>query len=256
MSFFGPEKDKERLLSASRTLYDCVYMFISSTNTIFRMLNQFLGTEFAILTVRESLSIKENLQLLGSALKEMQEAVELKDQDIQQIVSFPLYSKIILPSASTDDKIRLVRDIYGQYKGVFTNLCGPISVVLMKHGNLPGQVDAVVRELLNNPAISLRVGDLLLTHEEIAKALPEPNATSSQNKPSGTDKVRLQSVPSIFSITNFMRVCFRGQTSNVFELAADCLEEAVKILQPACENFQRTVKMAEDYVTLIIDKLQ
>ncbi|XP_033018275.1 uncharacterized protein LOC117053977 [Lacerta agilis] len=266
----GAQKVEERLLNASRNLYDCVYMFVSSTNIAFRMLNQFLGTDLAIITVRENLSIKENLQLLMSALKEMQEKVEAKDQDIKQKVGLPMYSSIVLPSTSTNEKIKLIKDLYGQYKGVIENISGPVSAVLLKNGNLPEILDAAIRDLSSSPAVSLRVGDLLMTNEEIAKVLADSCPTSSHAvtatttaTPTATPtaaRTRNPSQPIIntaYSLTNFMRVAFKGQPpSKTVELAASTLEDAVKILKPACEKFQRTVKTAEEYITLIVDKLQ
>uniref|UniRef100_A0A8D2KZE4 Uncharacterized protein n=1 Tax=Varanus komodoensis TaxID=61221 RepID=A0A8D2KZE4_VARKO len=234
LSVCGSEKDKERLLNASRHLYDCVYMFVSSTNTIFRMLNQFLRTQLAIITVRENLSIKENLQLLVSALKEMQEMVDLKDKEFQQKISLPLYSKIILPIHSTDEKIKLVKEINGQYKGVLGDLCGPISAVLIKHGQLPEKLENVLRDLTSSPVLSLRVGDLLMTHEEIARALPDTRPTSSDSVNPVQVRGRSQSVATTtFSLTNFMRVVLRGQPCrNTIDLAAACLEDAIKTLKP------------------------
>ncbi|KAJ7329976.1 hypothetical protein JRQ81_016150 [Phrynocephalus forsythii] len=258
LSFFGAEKDKERLRNASRSLYDCVYMFVSSTNTIFRMLNQFLGTELPMVIVRENLSIKENLQLLVSALKEMQEIVESKDKEIQQKVSLPLYSKIATPAPSVNERIKLLRDIYTQYKGVFENICGPISAVLMKHGNLPEKLEAAIRDLSSSPVLTLHVGELLMTYEEIAKALPEIcSPGSSQIKAEASQASQHGNV-----FTNqFHADSSRGQTvkkgsPSPVEVAAGYLEEVVKTLKPVCERFQKTVKMAEEYVTLIIDKLQ
>ncbi|XP_034982769.1 uncharacterized protein LOC118090758 [Zootoca vivipara] len=260
---FGSQKSEERLLNASRNLYDCVYMFVSSTNIAFRMLNQFLGTDLAIITVRENLSIKENLQLLMSALKEMQEKVEAKDQEIKQKVGLPLYSSIVLPSTSTNEKIKLIKDLYGQYKGVIENVSGPVSAVLLKNGNLPDILDATIRDLTSNPVLSLRVGDLLMTNEEIAKALSDFFPTSSHTVAAATataTRTRAPSQPIIntaISLTNFMRVALKGQPpSKSVELAAGIMEDAVKILKPACEKFQRTVKTAEEYITLIVDKLQ
>ncbi|XP_060100559.1 uncharacterized protein LOC132575892 [Heteronotia binoei] len=261
LSLFCAEKDKQRLCKASHTLYDCVYVFASSTNTMFRMLNQYLGTEFPNVVVRENLSIKENLQLLLSALKGMQETVELKDKDVQQCVSGPLYSKILLPVSAMDEKINLVKEIYGLYKGSFATICGPIATVLLKNSNLPETLQSTLRLLVNSPAMSLQVGDLLMTHDEIAneiaKAFPETSTSSSPATQTGA-KARTQSTSSItHSLTSFMQVVLRGQTSkNSYEIAADYLEDAVKVLKPACENFQSVVKKAEEYVTLIIDKLQ
>nr|XP_056702515.1 uncharacterized protein LOC130474842 [Euleptes europaea] len=258
MSLFGTEKDKQRLCNASRAVYDCVYICVSATNTMFRMLNQYLETAFANIVVRENLSIKENLQLLVSALKDMQETVELKDKDVQQHVSGPLYAKIIRPVSAMDERVKLVKEIYGLYNGSFPTLCGPIAAVLLKNGSLPEKLQSALRVLANSPVMSLRVGDLLMTHDEIAKALPEPSSTSASPSPAPVTKGRSQSMPSVGnSLTSFMRVVLRGQTpKNSLEIAADCLEDAVKVLKPVCEHFQSVSKRAEEYVTLIIDKMQ
>ncbi|KFV82694.1 hypothetical protein N308_05182, partial [Struthio camelus australis] len=97
LSRLGFESDKERLLRASQDLYDLVYIYVSSTNTIFRLLNEHLGTNFPIISVKENFSIKENLQLLVDALKEMQAIVETKDKDVQEKISHSLYAKIAGP---------------------------------------------------------------------------------------------------------------------------------------------------------------
>lgn len=257
LSLFGSEKDKQRVCNASRALYDSVYVFVSSTNTMFRMLNQYLETQFPNVVVRENLSIKENLQLLLSALKDMHETVEVKDKDVQKQVSGPLYTKILQPVSHMDEKVKLVKEIYGLYKGPFAAVCGPIATVLLKNSNLPDSLQAALRVLVHSPVMSLRVGDLLMTHDEIAKALPE-TSTSSSPGAQNPEKARSQSFPSVtYSLTSFMRVILRGQSSkNSLKIAADLLEDAVKVLKPASENFQSVVKKAEEYVTLIIDKLQ
>ncbi|XP_048356141.1 uncharacterized protein LOC125434646 [Sphaerodactylus townsendi] len=258
LSLFGPEKDKQRLCNASRALYDCVYLFVSSSNTMFRMLNQYLGTEFPNVVVRESLSIKENLQLLMSALKDMQETVELKDRDVQQRVSGPLYAKIVQPISPMNERVQLVKEMHNLYGGSFATICGPIAAVLLKNGDLPEKLQSALRVLGNSHVMSLRVGDLLMTHDEIAKALPEPSTTSASPAAVPEVKNRSQSLSSMnYSLNNFLRVVLRGRTpKNSFEMAAGCLEDVVKVLKPACENFKSIVKRAEEYVTLIIDKLQ
>ncbi|KFP64350.1 hypothetical protein N322_04330, partial [Cariama cristata] len=42
----GFKSDKERLVRACQSLHDLVYISVSSTNTIFRLLNAHLGTNF------------------------------------------------------------------------------------------------------------------------------------------------------------------------------------------------------------------
>ncbi|XP_053107372.1 uncharacterized protein LOC128325719 [Hemicordylus capensis] len=256
---FGIEKDKQRLLQASRNLYDCVYILVSSSNTIFRMLNEYLGTEFSNTVVRENLSIKENLQLLISALKEMQETVESQDKEVQQHVNVPLYTKIMLPISSQEERTRLMKDISNLYKGAFASICGPIAAVLLKHGNLPEKLEAVIRDLANCPVLGLQVSDLLMSHEDIAHAFPESSTSSSSPEfPAGGGRPRSQSVMNTtFSLTSLMQVVLRGQSSkNSIKLAANYMENVVKALKPVCESFKKTVKITEEYVSLIIDKLQ
>ncbi|KFV95339.1 hypothetical protein N326_03770, partial [Eurypyga helias] len=93
----GFKSDKERLVKACQDLHDLVYMYVSSINTIFRLLNAHLGTNFPIMSVKENFSIKENLQLLVSALKEMQAAMETRDKAVQESISHSWYAKIAGP---------------------------------------------------------------------------------------------------------------------------------------------------------------
>ncbi|XP_032076557.1 uncharacterized protein LOC116510973 [Thamnophis elegans] len=254
--FCGGGKE-EKLVKASRDMYDCVYIFVSSTNTAFRMLNELLGSKLAIITVRENLSIKENLQLLQSALKEMQMLVDLKDKDFQEKVEVNLYSQLILPALSTDEKIRVIKDIYHQYNGTFENICGPICAVIIKHGNFLETLEIALRNLVNTPVLSLQVSELLMTKEEIAKALPDFSPCSSKSSPPVKQKAHSFSVPSSFSLTRFMRIIHCRHTSkDSVQMAAEIMAEAVQTLRPSCEHFQRFIKVADEYVTLIIDKRQ
>ncbi|KFO83025.1 hypothetical protein N320_11427, partial [Buceros rhinoceros silvestris] len=45
-AFLGFKSDKERLFRACHNLHDLVYFHVSSTNKIFRLLNEHLGTNF------------------------------------------------------------------------------------------------------------------------------------------------------------------------------------------------------------------
>ncbi|KFO71637.1 hypothetical protein N303_14857, partial [Cuculus canorus] len=78
--------DKERLVRACHNLHDTVYAYVSSTNTIFRLLNEHLCTNFSIMPVKENFSIKDNLQLMVSALKEMQTTMETKGKDVEESI--------------------------------------------------------------------------------------------------------------------------------------------------------------------------
>ncbi|KFV65805.1 hypothetical protein N307_06717, partial [Dryobates pubescens] len=82
---------KGRLIRTCHNLHDLVYFYVSSTNKMFRLLNQHLGTNFPIMTVKEHFSIEENLQLLVSALKEMQTTMETKNKEVQESIAHSLY---------------------------------------------------------------------------------------------------------------------------------------------------------------------
>uniref|UniRef100_A0A8C4VL01 Uncharacterized protein n=1 Tax=Gopherus evgoodei TaxID=1825980 RepID=A0A8C4VL01_9SAUR len=211
LSIFGAERDKQRVLAASQTLYDFVYIYVSSTNTIFRILNQHLGTSFPVITVKENLSIKENLQLLISTLKEMQAVVEMKDKDVQQSISHHLYAKIAGPITSLQEKITVVKDLYENYKGVLGSIIGPIAAVLLKHSNLPETVESAIHHLLTSPALSLQVADLLMGHNEIAKIFP----TVTENSSSGSriQEARPRSSSIAFSFSNFLQAQYASVPS-------------------------------------------
>ncbi|KFP73769.1 hypothetical protein N311_09381, partial [Apaloderma vittatum] len=42
----GFKSDKERLIRTCQDLHDLMYFYVSSTNTMFRLLNAHLGTNF------------------------------------------------------------------------------------------------------------------------------------------------------------------------------------------------------------------
>ncbi|KFP23748.1 hypothetical protein N325_01056, partial [Colius striatus] len=86
LACLGFKSDKERLVMACQNLHDLVYIYVSSANKIFRLLNAQLGTNFPIMSVKENLSIKDNLQLLVSALKEVQTSIETKDKDVWESI--------------------------------------------------------------------------------------------------------------------------------------------------------------------------
>ncbi|KFU90649.1 hypothetical protein M959_13567, partial [Chaetura pelagica] len=46
LSRLGFKSDEDRLVSAGQTLHDLVYMYVSSSNKTFRLLNAHLGTNF------------------------------------------------------------------------------------------------------------------------------------------------------------------------------------------------------------------
>ena len=158
----GLSSDKERLLKACQNLYELVYIYVSATNTIFRILNHHLGTNFPIMTVKENFSIKENLQLLVNALKEMQATMETKDKDVQESMKQRLYAKITGPIISLQEKMAAVKDIYENYKGIIGSILGALVAVLLRHDNFPGTVESAMEQLLSSPALSLHVSELLM----------------------------------------------------------------------------------------------
>ncbi|KFV55996.1 hypothetical protein N341_00787, partial [Tyto alba] len=97
LSRFSLKSDKGRLVKTCHDLHDLVYIYVSSNNTISRLLNAHLGINFPIMSVKENFSIKENLQMLVSALKEMQANMETKDKDVQESISQSFYAKTAGP---------------------------------------------------------------------------------------------------------------------------------------------------------------
>ncbi|KAG6926814.1 hypothetical protein G0U57_011008, partial [Chelydra serpentina] len=150
-------------------------------------------------------------------------------------------------------KITVVKDLYENYKGVLGSICGPIAAVLLKHSNLPVIVESALHRLIASPALSLQVADLLMSHNEIVKIFP----TATVNSPSGSgiQEARPRSASTAFSLSNFLQAVLWGQAStNTLKIAANYLEEAVRVLRPSCESFQCIVKLAEVYISLITDK--
>ncbi|KAM6384627.1 uncharacterized protein FN964_011932 [Alca torda] len=255
----GLKSDKERLIGACHNLHDLVYIYVSSTNTIFRLLNAHLGTNFPIMPVKEHFSIRENLQLVVSALKEMQATVETTDKDVQGSISHSLYGMIADPTTSLQDKIAAVKEIYENYKEVVESIMGALIAVMLKHGNLPDTVESAFHQSLTSPALSLQVSELLVEYADILKILQQyetPSTTEGNSSLSGTSQqFRLHSPPSS-SLLVFLQTILQGQRSikKSQKIAADYLEEAFRVLKPPCEGFQTFVKMVETCVLAITDK--
>ncbi|KAM9293459.1 uncharacterized protein C12orf60 homolog [Morus bassanus] len=262
LAHLGFKSDKERLVRACQNLHDLVYIYVSSTNTIFRLLNEHLGTNFPIMSVKENFSIKENLQLLVSALKEMQATMERKDKDVQESISHSLYAKIARPIASLQDKITAVKELYESYKGVVESVMGILVAVMLKHDNFPDTVESAIHQLLSSPALSLQVSELLMDYADIVKMLQQnetPSTTEGSSSSSGTSQqLRLRSLSSSSSLLVFLQAILRGHRSikKSLKIAADYLEEAFRVLKPPCEGFQTFVKMIEACVPAITDKQQ
>ncbi|XP_075783693.1 uncharacterized protein C12orf60 homolog [Pelodiscus sinensis] len=185
----------------------------------------------------------------------MQSVVEMKDKDVQKSISHCLYTKIAGPITSLQEKITVLKDLYENYKGILGSIIGPVAAVLLKHSNLPETIETAIRHIATSPALSLRVVDLLMSHDEIAKIFP----TTTEHNPSGSkaEEARPRSTSTSFSFSNFLKSVLWGHAStNILKITADSLEEAVRVLRPSCESFQCIVKLAEVYISLITDKLQ
>ncbi|KAM6321184.1 uncharacterized protein C12orf60 homolog [Aegotheles albertisi] len=255
----GFKSDKERLVRAGENLHDLVYIYVSSTNKTFRHLNAHLGTNFPIMSVKEDFSIKENLQLLVSALKEVQATIETKDKDVQESISQSLSAEIAGPITSLQDKITAVKELYENYKGVVESITGLLIAVMLKHDNFPDTIESAIHQLLSSPALSLQVSELLMDYTDIAKMLQQnetSNTAEGSPSSSGTSQqLRLRSLSSS-SILAFLQAVPQGHRSvkKPLKLAADYLEEAFRVLKPPCERFQNFVKMVELSVPVITDK--
>lgn len=262
LALLGFKSDKERLVRACQNLHDLVYIYVSSINTIFRLLNAHLGTNFSIMSVKENFSIKENLQLLVSALKEMQATVEAKDKDVQEIIGHSLHAKFAGPITSLQDKITAVKELHESYKGVVERIMGVLIAVMVKHDNFPDTVESAVHQLLSSPALSLQVSELLMDYTDIVKTLQQnetPSTTESSPSSSGTSQhLGLPSLPSSSSLLAFLQAILGGHrsTNKSLQIAADYLEEAFRVLKPPCEAFQIFVKMVEACIPVTRDKQQ
>lgn len=258
----GFKSDKERLVRACQNLHDLVYIYVSSTNTICRLLNQHLGTNFPIISVKENFSIKENLQFLVRALKEMQATMETKDKDVQESISHSLYAKIAGPITTLQDKIAAVKELYENYKGVVESILGILIAVMLKHDNFPDMVESAIDQLLSSPALSLHVSELLMDYADIVKMLQQnetPSTTEGSSSSNGTsEQLRLRSLPPSSSLLVLLQAILRGHKSikKSLKIAADYLEEAFRVLKPPCEGFQTFVKIIDACILAAAEKQQ
>uniref|UniRef100_A0A672TG86 Uncharacterized protein n=1 Tax=Strigops habroptila TaxID=2489341 RepID=A0A672TG86_STRHB len=256
----GFTSDKERLVKACQNLHDLVYIYASSINTIFRLLNRNFGTNFPIMSVKENFSIKDNLQFLVSALKEMQDNMESKDKDVHESISQSLYARIAGPITSLQDRITAVKELYEKYKEIVESVMGVLVAVMLKHDNFPDTVEFALHQLLSSPALSLQVSELLMDYADIVKMLQEnetPSTTEGSSSSDGPSQpLRLRSISSSSSLLVFLQAILQGHRSikKSLKIAADYLEEAFRVLKPPCERFQIFAKMVEACIQAIKEK--
>ncbi|KAM6290366.1 uncharacterized protein C12orf60 homolog [Porphyrio hochstetteri] len=254
------KSDKDRLITACQNLHDLVYFYISSTNSIARLLNAHLGTSFPIMPVKENFSIKDNLQLMISALKKMESTVDTKDKDVQESISCSLCTKTAAPITSLQDKITAVKELYENYKDSVEKIMDVLVAVMLKEENFPERIESAIHQLLSSPALSLQVSELLLDYADIVKMLQQnetPGTTEDSTSSRRTSQqLRPPCLPSSFSFLVFLRTILQGQRSikTSLKIAADYLEEAFRVLKPPCEGFQTFVKVVEACVSAIRDK--
>ncbi|XP_005012204.2 uncharacterized protein C12orf60 homolog [Anas platyrhynchos] len=257
LACLGLQSDKERIVKACENLYGLVYIYVSSTNTIFEILNHYLGTELPILAVKENFSIKENLQLLISALKDMKATM---GYDENGSVSPSFYSRIAEPFNTLQENVATVKGLYNNYKGVVGSMVCAFVGVMLQRDNFPETVEAAVHQLLSSPALSLHVSELLLDYADIAKMLQqnEPPTTTASGSASGetSQQLRFRSLPSSSLI--FIRTLLRGQRTikKSLKTAAEYLEEACRVLRPPCEAFHTFVKILDSCIPAIAENLQ
>ncbi|OPJ69058.1 hypothetical protein AV530_013093 [Patagioenas fasciata monilis] len=256
----GFQSDKERLAAACQNLYDLVHIYVSSTNTILQLLNTHLGTSFPTLAVKENFSIKENLQLLVNALKDMQASMETKDKDVEESISHRLYAKIAGHITSLQDTVTAVKELYESYKGVVNSIKCVLVAVMLKHDRVPDTVESAIGQL-SSPALSLRVSELLMDYADIMKMLQQnetPGTTDGSSSSSGTSQqLKLRSLPSSSTLA-FLQAILQGHRSikKSLRITAECLEEAFRVLKPPCDIFQAFVKTLQACMLEITDKKQ
>ncbi|XP_009896842.2 uncharacterized protein LOC104298474 [Dryobates pubescens] len=246
---------KGRLIRTCHNLHDLVYFYVSSTNKMFRLLNQHLGTNFPIMTVKEHFSIEENLQLLVSALKEMQTTMETKNKEVQESIAHSLY-KTSGPTTSLQDQIVAVKELYENYKGIVGSIVWVLVAVMLKHG-FPDTIEAALHHLSSSPALSLQVSELLMDYAypvEILRQKEIPCTTEGCSSSSDTAQQFEHHSSSFLSFIQSINV-LKGQRSikKILKAAADYLEETFMVLKPPCEGFQTFVKMAEVCISTVID---
>lgn len=253
LACLGLQNDKERIFTACENLYDLVYIYVSSTNTIFKILNHYLGTEFPILVVKENFSIKENLQLLINALKEMTATM---GYDNDGCIDPSFYSRMTQSMDTLQDNVAPKQGHYKNYRFAVRSMVYIYVGMSLQTDNFPDTVEAAVHQLLSSPALSLHVSELLLGYADIAKMLQqnEPPTTTASGSASGetSQQLRFRSLPSSSLI--FIRTLLRGQRTikKSLKTAAYYLEEACRVLRPPCEAFHSLARRLDSCIPEIV----
>lgn len=261
-AFLGFKSDEERVLKVCHNLHDLVYFYISSTNKIFRLLNERLGTNFPIMSVKEHFSIEENLQLLVSALKEMQATVEAKGRDVQESISNGLHAKMASPTTSLQDKIAAVKELCENYSKAPDSIMGVLIAVMLKQDNIPNTIESAIRQLSSSSALSLQVSELVMDDAHIVKVLQQNKTLCNTEDSSFLNETSQHlgvnsPLPSSSFLVFLQAICvLQGHrcTQKSLKTAADYLEEVFRVLKSSYEEFQTFVKKVEDCVPAITDK--
>ncbi|XP_069711001.1 uncharacterized protein C12orf60 homolog [Phaenicophaeus curvirostris] len=209
--------------------------------------------------VKEHFSIKDNLELMLGALKEMQATIETKDKDVEESIKHSLTAKVSNPITTLQDRITAVKEISDTYKGVVESIMGVLVAVMLKHDNILGTVVSAVYQLSSSSALFIQVSELIIDYADIVKMLQQNETLSTtEGSSSGISKHIGFNLHSRSSIVLFIRAILQEQRSvkKSLKIAADYLEEAFMVLKPPCEEFQTFVKMVEACVPTIRDKQQ
>ncbi|KAG6922545.1 hypothetical protein G0U57_002083 [Chelydra serpentina] len=289
--FSGVEREQKRLIRASQSLHDYTHRYFSATNAVLGILNQHLYTEFTPIKVRENLSLHQNFTFLMNRVQEIHAAVELTDRHVQKNISRPLYDKITLYHTSLQEIGVIIRDFHMASMGIFGSICGPITSVLLRHGNLPENLESAVQLLKASPVLTLQVANLLLSCSEIAMAIsPQAAVSSSSSGPQHKGNAVIRDNPDSsrpalgqspesnevnqlipnhnvewnFSfyglpqwyIEKFSEMFSSNLSRNTMEAAANEMEEVACVLKRSYKSFQYIVDKTEVYITLINETQQ
>lgn len=231
------EKDKERLIQASKKFFLHVQDLSSLMNTFTEFLNRNMNTQIPLMVVKEDSSIKDFFEQMLKNFKEMKSVVEEKFNKMQKE---PMYSKAAKTMCSIADKCTN-EELHNSAKEVFKNVQTPIIVSVLSSSNILERLESFFSDLMAFPVMSLQLRDFYRgdTKGQSDAATSEKNPSPDLSKSISTDA--LKKLQDALKTEN---------ANNPIQSAADQLEQIVKAMEPTIRGLQKAMKTMETDISM------
>ncbi len=210
--------DTEQLIRSTQTLHHYVNRYFTITNSLLKIINTHFGESYSSVSADESTSIKDNCAVVRDAMSMILEVSKRKQKQILKIIDPDVYDKIAFTGVSLKDKAAVIRDFHADKMGVFGNIFLPLVAIQLARSELENMKPPIEEHDL--PILSLKLGDLVKSSKSITKLLCEQES----------------------------------RQINLGE-ATQLVEDAISILKPPCDAYDRIAGEVEAYIKIISETI-